>query len=179
MSHSFQKPFQLKFYTMEHLIVIADENERQLIARYLPDCTWPVLVTGIGAVNVIHALRDIPRDTHLLNIGYAGSANFAIGTAVEVSEVRMNHPQCQYEEPVGYLAPLDDVQQASMFPLCDTKAVCYTNSDFVLQSDYTDCVFDMELAYIAALGFARVSALKVVSDNLSLHDYHKTTGQDN
>ena len=50
-----------------------------------------------------------------------------------------------------------------------------TNCDFVLQSDHKDCVFDMELAFIAAQGFAAVSALKIVSDNLSLHDYHNLT----
>ena len=43
----------------------------------------------------------------------------------------------------------------------------------MLQSDYQDCVFDMELAYIAALGFEQLYSLKIVSDNLSLHDYRE------
>ncbi|MCR4665290.1 MAG: hypothetical protein K5660_07990 [Paludibacteraceae bacterium] len=164
-----------------NLILIAEEGERKLIEKYLPDCRWDVLVTGVGAVNVIRSLRDLPRDTRILNIGYAGSADFEIGTLVEVSEVRLNHPNCQYEEPVQTLSPCDlnsldqASQTASLFPIADRRAVCYTNSDFVLQSDYKDCVFDMELAYIAAMGFERVSALKVVSDNLSLHAYHQVT----
>ncbi len=166
-----------------NLILIAEEGERKLIEKYIPDCRWDVLVTGVGAVNVIRALRDLPRDTRILNIGYAGSANFEIGTLVEVSEVRLNHPNCKYGEPEQFLSPCDlgndasdDTQSApSLFPIADRRAVCYTNSDFVLQSDYRDCVFDMELAYIAAMGFERVSALKVVSDNLSLHTYHQTT----
>lgn len=166
-----------------NLILIAEEGERKLIEKYLPDCRWEVLVTGVGAVNVIRALRDLPRDTHILNIGYAGSADFEIGTLVEVSEVRLNHPNCKYDEPVQALAPCEaeSAEPAecggvpSLFPIADRRAVCYTNSDFVLQSDYRDCVFDMELAYIAAMGFERVSALKVVSDNLSLHTYHQTT----
>lgn len=55
------------------------------------------------------------------------------------------------------------------------KAPCFTGTDFVLASDYRDCVFDMELAFIAALGFRRLSSLKYVSDNLSLHAYHDLT----
>lgn len=166
-----------------NLIVIAEEGERKLIEKYIPDCKWDVLVTGVGAVNVIRSLRDLPRDTHILNIGYAGSANFEIGTLVEVSEVRLNHPNCKYDEPIVPVSPCDlsnnesgTAQDApSLFPIADCRAVCYSNCDFVLQSDYKDCVFDMELAYIAALGFERVSALKVVSDNLSLHAYHEIT----
>ena len=55
------------------------------------------------------------------------------------------------------------------------QAVCYTNTDFVLQSNYKDCVFDMELAFIASLGFKNLQSLKYVSDNLSLHAYHDLT----
>ena len=53
------------------------------------------------------------------------------------------------------------------------ESVCYSNTDFVLQSDYRDCVFDMELAYIAALGFENLCSIKIVSDNLSLHTYRE------
>ena len=35
------------------------------------------------------------------------------------------------------------------------------------------CVFDMELAYILALGFKRVESIKIVSDNLSLKQYEE------
>jgi hypothetical protein len=45
----------------------------------------------------------------------------------------------------------------------------------VLASDYKDCVFDMELAFIAALGFTNLHSWKYVSDNLSLHAYHDLT----
>ena len=55
------------------------------------------------------------------------------------------------------------------------RSVCYTNTDFVLASDYKDCVFDMELAFIASLGFKQLHSLKYVSDNLSLHTYHDLT----
>ena len=152
-------------------ICIAEEGERDLITKYLPNCTWPVIVTGVGAINVIQALSEVPREASLLNIGYAGSANFDIGTVVEVTEVRLNHPNVTYPEPKLMLTPFDD----GLWPIAQQKAVCYSNCDFVMQSDYKDCVFDMELAFIASLGFASVSALKIVSDNLSLHDYHQLT----
>ena len=152
-------------------ICIAEEGERDLIAKYLPNCSWPVIVTGVGAINIIQALSDVPREASILNIGFAGSANFNIGTVVEVTEVRLNHPNVTYPEPKLELTPFDD----GLWPIAQQKAVCYTNCDFVMQSDYKDCVFDMELAFIASLGFASVSALKIVSDNLSLHDYHQLT----
>ena len=92
-----------------------------------------------------------------------------IGTWVEVSEVRLNHPNVTYPEPELHLTPYT-------LPHTPVKqAICFTNTDFVLASDYKDCVFDMELAFIAALGFNRLHSLKYVSDNLSLHTYHELT----
>lgn len=157
---------------MKKLILIAEEGERKLIdlvaeqlgcADYLR--TFDVCVTGVGALNVIHALQTYPPDTELLNIGYAGSANFELGTLIAVSEARLNHPNVTYPEPALPLLPLP-------FAHSLREAICYTNTDFVLRSDYRDCVFDMELAFIAALGFRSLRSIKVVSDNLSLHTYH-------
>ena len=153
---------------MKHLILIAEEGERKLIERYLPETDGEVLVTGVGAFNIMRSLRNIPLDTPIINIGYAGSSNFEIGTAVEVTEARLNHPQVTYPEPEYKLKPLSGV-------IADKKAVCYTGTDFVTQSTYKDCVFDMELAFIAALGFKNLHSLKYVSDNLSLHAYHELT----
>lgn len=154
---------------MAKFIIMAEEGERSLLQQaqeslglQLDDAQ--VLITGVGAINIIRALQHIDRDAELYNIGYAGSANFDIGTWVEVSEVRLNHPNVTYPEPSMPLA-------LGAKPLAK-QAVCYTNTDFVLRSDYTDCVFDMELAFIAALGFRHLHSLKYVSDNLSLHSYH-------
>ena len=171
----------------KRFIVIAEAGdligEKKLIAQYLKGemkneqwvmedgSRWEVIVTGVGAINVMHALRDIPHDAELINIGYAGSANYEIGRAVKVTEARLNHPCVNYPEPKLLLPTLPDNY------LKDSEAciesVCYSNTDFVLQSDYTDCVFDMELAYIAAQGFEHLYALKIVSDNLSLHTYRE------
>ena len=132
------------------------------------------LFTGVGAINIIRSLQHLDREAELYNIGYAGSANFDLGSWVEVSEVRLNHPNVTYAEP---RLPLIDESLGAELPLEHEtrRAICYTNCDFVLASDYKDCVFDMELAFIAALGFKHLHALKYVSDNLSLHTYHEHT----
>lgn len=156
---------------MEHYILIAEEGERELVSKYLPGCDWPIIVTGVGAINIIRSLQTISRDAEVINIGYAGSANFDIGTLVEVTEVRLNHPNVTYPEPPLRL----DVMDGRLWPIADRQAICYSNCDFVLSSNFKNCVFDMELAFIAALGFAHTHALKLVSDNLSLHSYHELT----
>ena len=171
----------------KRFIVIAEAGdligEKKLIAQYLKGemkneqwvmedgSRWDIIVTGVGAINVIHVLRDLPRDAQIINIGYAGSANYAIGSAVCVNEVRLNHPCVTYPEPELHLQalPLEYLKESQT---C-LQSVCYSNTDFVLQSDYKDCVFDMELAYIAALGFQNLYSLKIVSDNLSLHTYRE------
>jgi hypothetical protein len=176
----------------KHFIVIAEAGdligEQKLIAQYLKGemrrekgeldqwvmadgSVWDIIVTGVGAINVMHSLRAVPRDAHLINIGYAGSANYPIGSAVQVQEVRLNHPCVNYPEPELKLKGLSE-EWLKECGKC-LKSVCYSNTDFVLQSDYTDCVFDMELAYIAAMGFENLCSLKIVSDNLSLHAYRE------
>ena len=157
---------------MAKYIIMAEEGEHGLLEQVrealgldLSDAT--LIYTGVGAINIIRSLQEIDRDAELYNIGYAGSANFELGTWVEVTKVRLNHPNVTYEEPN---LPLG----VSNLPLAK-QAICYSNCDFVLQSDYKDCVFDMELAFIAALGFKHLHSLKYVSDNLSLHAYHDLT----
>ena len=159
---------------MAKYIIMAEDGERVLLDKAreqlgldLSDAT--LLYTGVGAINVIRNLQGLDREAEVYNIGYAGSANFEIGSWVEVTEVRLNHPNVTYPEPVLKLSAFSH-QLSSV-----KKAICYSNCDFVLASDYKDCVFDMELAFIAALGFKHLHSLKYVSDNLSLHAYHEHT----
>lgn len=149
------------------MIVIATTAELELVNKVLGEKAYehfPILVTGVGGANVCMRLRDIPRDTPILNIGYAGSADTPIGTQVEVKTCKVYHPNVTYNEPT--------------FELSDHGKLCLTSNDFVLETKEHDCVFDMELAYICALGFTDIRSIKVVSDNLSLHQYDKTTGDD-
>ena len=164
---------------MAKYIVMAEEGERVLLDKAreqlgldLRDAT--LIFTGVGGINVIRSLQELDREAEIYNIGYAGSANFELGSWVEVTEVRLNHPNVRYDEP--RLLLVDETLGAELPLEQETKrAVCYTNCDFVLASEYTDCVFDMELAFIAALGFKHLHSLKYVSDNLSLHAYHEHT----
>lgn len=158
---------------MARFIIMAEEGERILLDKAqqtlgLDLSDTELIFTGVGAINIIRSLQHLDREAELINIGYAGSANFDLGTWVEVTEVRLNHPNVTYPEPELHL-PITNHQ----LPI--TKSVCYTNTDFVLASDYKDCVFDMELAFIAALGFNNLHSFKYVSDNLSLHAYHDLT----
>lgn len=154
---------------MNQLLVIAEEGEREMAEKLFPDT--PVLVTGIGAINIINALKEIPRDTPLINVGYAGSANYNIGTWVRVTQAFLHHPNITYPEPELKLNLSPSTFHLS--PLID--APCYTSVDFVLASPYKDCVFDMEIAFILAMGFTNVQSYKYVSDNLSYHEYKNTT----
>jgi len=159
---------------MAKYIFMAEEGEHVLLDQVreqlgldLSDAT--LVYTGVGAINIIRSLQDLDREAEVYNIGYAGSANFDLGSWVEVTEVRLNHPNVTYPEPELKLESIG-LQKEQV-----KQAVCYSNCDFVLASDYKDCVFDMELAFIAALGFKHLHSLKHVSDNLSLHAYHDLT----
>lgn len=159
---------------MRKIIVMAEEGELSLLDKAKEQLGLDLrdaqlIYTGVGAINIIRTLAGLDRDAEVYNIGYAGSANFEIGTWVEVTEVRLNHPNVTYPEPELQLSQIPNHQ----LPII--KSVCYTNTDFVLASDYKDCVFDMELAFIASLGFKQLHSLKYVSDNLSLHTYHDLT----
>ncbi len=159
---------------MQKYIIMAEEGERVLLDKVRDELGLDLqdaelIYTGVGAINIIRSLQHLDREAELINIGYAGSSNFDLGTWVEVTEVRLNHPAVSYPEPELKIEngnwKIKNVRQA----------ICYSNCDFVLASEYRDCVFDMELAFIAALGFKKLHSLKYVSDNLSLHSYHDLT----
>lgn len=149
------------------LIVIAEYKELKLVEQ-LGYINNPILITGVGGLNVIKALKNIPRDTEILNIGYCGSNYYKIGDIIEVEKVATNHDIAQFCEPFTFLK-------------CDRSgktAYCYSSTDFVLETGKIEhCVFDMELAFIAAL-FDNVRSIKVVSDNLSFKQYkNKVKGE--
>jgi hypothetical protein len=142
------------------LIVIATKEELKLVEE-LGYSGYPVLITGVGAINVINALKDLPEDTYIVNIGYAGSNKLEVGTQVEVGWSYTYHPSVKFEEK--HYRMLNG----------SSRINCYTSTDFVTQTDIEEpCVFDMELAFITAM-FNNVRAFKVVSDNLSLKEYEE------
>ena len=83
---------------------MAEEGERVLLDKAreqlgLDLSDAELIYTGVGAINIIRTLQSLDREADLINIGYAGSANFDLGTWVEVTEVRLNHPNVTYPEP--------------------------------------------------------------------------------
>lgn len=55
------------------IVAIASDNERKLVEE-LGYSHYPIVVTGIGAINVIQSLKNISRDEEIVNIGYAASS---------------------------------------------------------------------------------------------------------
>jgi len=139
------------------IILIATEQEFSLIP---PEALngGVVIVTGIGISNVIRTLskRHIGKKEPILNVGYAGSPDLPIGTKCLIGKVRQHAENAEFEMPSWDLG--GDVP-------------CYTDTDFVTESRLSGCVFDMELAAVCAMGYKNVRAIKVVSDNLNLHQY--------
>lgn len=140
------------------IVVVATDEERKMAKKRFKG-HWTIQ-TGVGGVNVLRKLKYVPRWLKILNYGYCGSNVIPRGTEVRVKKCKLYHPNIEYEEPTYYLR--------------NGTVDCYTSNDFVLKTDIQEpCVFDMELAYILAMGFKRVESVKIVSDNLSLEQYEE------
>ena len=138
------------------MIVLAMPDELSLVNGHENEV---IINTGVGALNVIEALRDFPRDTPIHNVGYAGSNCIPKGTRCRIGRVSLYHPVAEFVDRVYQLPG---------------ETPCYTSADFVTATQIDEpCVFDMELAYILALGFTNVTAEKIVSDNLSLKEFEE------
>ena len=136
------------------MVVVATEEEYKLTKA-----NQEIIKTGVGYGNVIKALSKIPRDTPIVNIGYAGSNTIPVGTYCTIAECRHYHPNVTYEEETYRL---------------NGDYVCYTSDDFVTQTEIKEpVVFDMELYAILSMGFTDVTAIKIISDNLSYEEYEK------
>lgn len=143
------------------LVVIAQKEEMKLVEE-LGYENYPVLITGVGGANVIKALRDLPKNTEIMNIGYCGSNHFEVGTKVQAQFSETNHDIAEFRESS---IPLNRVWNVI------DSATCYTSTDFVTKTNKEEpCIFDMELAFIASM-FDNVSAIKVVSDKLNYKQY--------
>lgn len=148
---------------MDRLIVIATKEELELVKH--PDIC-PVLITGIGALNVMRALRDIPRDTMIINFGYCGSGKIPKGTTVRIDRCDLYHPGISYQED-GFVLDRHDVVGLP-------TATCHTLTDFGGDPSLEGCVFDMELAFICGMGFDDVLSIKTVSDSCDYGEYERT-----
>lgn len=140
------------------IVVVATEEEYKVAQSRFKG--QDIIVTGVGGINVLRTLRKATKGLKIVNFGYVGSNVLPIGTEVRVGECKLYHPNVEYYEPTYKL---------------DGDVPCYTSNDFVQQTDIKEpVVFDMELAYILALGFKNVESIKIVSDNLSLKEYEES-----
>ena len=72
---------------MRRIVAVATPQERKLIKRFLTDDDYEaVVITGVGGTNVVRTLRSYPQDTHIINIGFAGSATIPKGSVVKVKQ---------------------------------------------------------------------------------------------
>lgn len=146
-------------------VVVATLDEVKLV-KELGLSNNPIIVTGVGGVNVIRALKDLPRDTTIFNVGYCGSNGLKVGDKVWVSEVRTHNVVASVTERPTKLGTDRIFHNFDAVP-------CYTSTDFVLLTNHNEnCVFDMELAFICAM-FDDVMSIKVVSDNLDMKQYEE------
>lgn len=79
------------------VIVIATPNELPLVKKFGYEEN-PIIITGVGGVNVIRALKHLPKDTEIINIGYAGSNKLPVGEIVDIGWVSTNHEKAEFKE---------------------------------------------------------------------------------
>lgn len=140
---------------MSQYIVVATAEEIRILDMLPKLPRLPIIVTGVGGTNVVSALDRLDRDSEIINVGYAGSVDLTKGEIYQVRESRLHHR-------VPFLE--------KTFILPQGKVPCLTSTDFVTEGP-TGVLFDMELAFICAMGFKSVVAYKMVSDHCNLEEY--------
>lgn len=140
------------------LVILCAEEEE---AKHINHPKAKVIVTGVGVVNIIKNLPKIPPKAKIINVGYAGSNKYPVGSVVSVDKVERFHRTIVNEKPIN-LVP------------CYVSDLCYTADDFVNTPFVMEIpLIDMELYYLAAR-YPNIESIKIVSDNLNLNE-HRTT----
>lgn len=143
------------------MIVVATDEEYKLAKKRFKGHL--IIKTGVGGINVVRKLKKLPKWLKITNFGYAGSNKIPIGTELTIDYCGLWHPNIDYKEKVYKLKN----KQKNIY-----KNVCFTSNDFVTECNIEEpVIFDMELAYILALGFKRVESIKIISDNLNEKQY--------
>lgn len=142
---------------MSQYIVVATADEIRILDMLPKLPRLPIIVTGVGGTNVVSALDRLDRDSEIINVGYAGSVDLTKGEIYQVRESRLHHRAPFLEKT---------------FILPQGKVPCLTSTDFVTEGP-TGVLFDMELAFICAMGFKSVVAYKMVSDHCNLEEYEE------
>ena len=148
-----------------NIIIIATKDEAKQVKK-LPNSK--IVITGMGEFNVINTVsklllnKKITNKDKVFNIGYCGSNISPVGTvhkvAVSASEIKSNF--VEYKE----------------IKLGKNGAKCYSSNNFVTETKNKG-IFDMELYTIANI-FPKVKSIKIVSDSLSMKQYHAVSVED-
>jgi nucleoside phosphorylase len=174
------------------LIICAMEKESKNIAKELnlkqvDNCIWradsiSLLVSGIGkqrtAISLTKYLLKNEKPDIVINVGYAGSTDIAIGKWVNIIKSYNYEWEIPGEEKYSFL----DFGNKELIKL-DSKQIdkveCYSSESFVTHTDLEGHIaFDMELhsvVVICDMYNIPVLSLKKISDNLSLKDYYDST----
>lgn len=150
------------------IIVAATIGELLILDEDTINSASKVIITGVGGQNAIKKLLKYknPAEMDVLNVGYAGSNKLEIGTKVQITVAKTHHKNVDFDEAGVELDRYSDNL---------VGVPCYTASDFITSTKVEEpAVFDMELAYLAALGFRRLYAVKKVSDKLNLKQYERS-----
>lgn len=149
------------------IITIAEPSELKLIEEITGGHAWSgrIIITGVGMMNTIRALKDVDRNATILNLGYAGTNSLEVGKCYQVSSVATHHRLASFREEMIWLEQYFIDRDA--YP-------CYSSADFTTESKIDHpALFDMELAAIAAMGFNKVMSIKKVSDKLDYEQFKK------
>lgn len=147
------------------IITIAEASELKLIEEITGGQTWSgrIIITGVGMLNTIRALKCVDKSATILNLGYAGTNSLDVGKCYQVSAVGTHHSKAEFREELIWLEQY--FMDRDAYP-------CYSGTDFIEQTKIeSPALFDMELAAIASMGFNKVMSIKKVSDQLSYKSY--------
>lgn len=124
----------------------------------------PKIMTGIGGCDTIKTLfkyKDVLKNKTLINVGYAGSSQYELGTVVSVNKV------LKYDK-----SNVINYPEYSMDAYSFVENACYSANNFIEANGNYIPLVDMELYYIRML-YDNVVSFKIVSDDLSEHTYNK------
>ncbi|MBR1544576.1 MAG: hypothetical protein IJ638_01370 [Alphaproteobacteria bacterium] len=137
-----------------------------------------MLVTGIGVSNVLMAISSFFKaqksfdieNTEFINIGYAGSPFYKIGSVLEISAVKRFFEAKKVKDLNKHIEFTPFSPKGKL-----DKAILYTADDFIEKKEIhgKDWAVDMEGYYIACI-LQNLHIFKIVSDNLSLKQYDES-----
>ena len=75
------------------IITIAEPSELKLIEEITGGHSWSgrIIITGVGMMTTIRALKDVDGNATILNLGYAGTNSLEVGKCYQVSSVATHH----------------------------------------------------------------------------------------